>query len=299
VATSFPLRPNNGSGTTWQEGLALPETVPGSGSLGLIAGVGHLPAVQSLYSSLAKGFSLTNPDGYSSFALSTLPSALAAYDQELTLVQAINSSFAVAQTLGPLNHQTYGLMPYLPTLYNLPVNRADVVLNAWAAWIAGSWPASDLVQVRTKRTPSSSPGIDGSDVYPLDSRVDRLTTTPPRRWGMPCLLPRPSLAPSHTSLSLQGSLHPPNLSPTPLPPPPSAPEHRLDADPGRRLKVADSCVQPAPDGRRGLPQLPVCTGALLGHVHAGMGQVGAGSGGHAQPDMTCLQVWRQSTLLAR
>lgn len=146
VATSFPLRPNNGSGTTWQEGLALPETVPGSGSLGLIAGVGYLPAVQSLYSSLAKGFSLTNPDGYSSFALSTLPSALAAYDQELTLVQAINSSFAVAQTLGPLNHQTYGLMPYLPTLYNLPVNRADVVLNAWAAWIAGSWPASDLVQ---------------------------------------------------------------------------------------------------------------------------------------------------------
>ena len=148
VATSFPLRPINGSGTTWQEGLALPATVPGSGALGLIAGVGYLPAVQNLYSSIAKGYSLTNPNGYSSFALSTLPSALAAYNQELTLAQAINASFAIADALGPLNHPTYGLLPYLPTLYSFQVNRADIVLNTWASWIASSWPASDLIEVR-------------------------------------------------------------------------------------------------------------------------------------------------------
>ena len=56
VATSFPIRPANGTGALWQEGLQLPAAVPGSGSMDLLAGVGYLPAVQSMYSSLAKGY---------------------------------------------------------------------------------------------------------------------------------------------------------------------------------------------------------------------------------------------------
>jgi hypothetical protein len=53
VGTSFAVRPpgsgagGGGSETTarWQEGLELPEAVPGSGSLDLVAGVGNLPII--------------------------------------------------------------------------------------------------------------------------------------------------------------------------------------------------------------------------------------------------------------
>lgn len=38
----------------WQEGLVLPEAVPGSGSLDLTAGVGNLPAVVALYDAIIK-----------------------------------------------------------------------------------------------------------------------------------------------------------------------------------------------------------------------------------------------------
>ena len=52
MATSFSIQgtsatPAMGAGG-WQEGLALPAAVPGSGSLDLTAGVGHLPAVLAI-----------------------------------------------------------------------------------------------------------------------------------------------------------------------------------------------------------------------------------------------------------
>ncbi|GFH15937.1 predicted protein, partial [Haematococcus lacustris] len=50
LATSFALRPSNSSqGPSWQEGLVLPQAVPGSGALGLVAGVGYLPALQTAF----------------------------------------------------------------------------------------------------------------------------------------------------------------------------------------------------------------------------------------------------------
>ncbi len=58
VATSFALRgnasANNDSSVGWQEGLALPEAAPGSGSLDLLAGVGYLPAILASTDAIAK-----------------------------------------------------------------------------------------------------------------------------------------------------------------------------------------------------------------------------------------------------
>ncbi len=46
LATSFSLAAGNGTVAQRVEGLVLPKAEPGSGSLDLLAGVGHLPAVQ-------------------------------------------------------------------------------------------------------------------------------------------------------------------------------------------------------------------------------------------------------------
>lgn len=55
IASSFAV---DGSGKSrWQEGLKLPEAVPGSGSLTIQAGVGRLPAVLSLAGQISTAFS--------------------------------------------------------------------------------------------------------------------------------------------------------------------------------------------------------------------------------------------------
>lgn len=55
IASSFAI---DGSETnSWQEGLKLPEAVPGSGSLSIQAGVGRLPAVLSLADQINTSFS--------------------------------------------------------------------------------------------------------------------------------------------------------------------------------------------------------------------------------------------------
>ena len=91
---------------------------------------------------------ITSPDGYSALALATLPSALAAYRQALTPTQAANASQAFSDALGPLNDPTYGLLPYLPTLYSgMPPSHADIVLNSWASWLAHTWSPKDLPEV--------------------------------------------------------------------------------------------------------------------------------------------------------
>lgn len=58
IATTFPLQAQNASTSSasspaWREGLALPAGLPGSGSLSLAAGVGHLAALQAVVRQLA------------------------------------------------------------------------------------------------------------------------------------------------------------------------------------------------------------------------------------------------------
>ena len=129
--------------------MALPSAVPGTGSLGLIAGVGYLPAVTSLYGAVVRQYSLQYPDGYSALALSTLPSALSTYRQVLTVNQVANASRAISDALGPLNDVTYGLLPYSPLLYpGSYISHTDIVLNSWASWLSKSWTSAGLNEVR-------------------------------------------------------------------------------------------------------------------------------------------------------
>lgn len=44
ISTSFAIQGND-QGNAWEEGLDIPDAVPGSGVLGLKAGVGQFPAV--------------------------------------------------------------------------------------------------------------------------------------------------------------------------------------------------------------------------------------------------------------
>ncbi|KAG1668837.1 hypothetical protein FOA52_004932 [Chlamydomonas sp. UWO 241] len=140
VATSFPLRASNASDAPWQEGLDLPSAVPGSGSLDLLAGVGYLPGVMTLYHMLAAAYRPDYPDGYTAFALTTTTPALSAYHVNLSDAEAASAAAGVADVLGPLAHMRYGLLPYVPSLWRDPPQRADIVLNAWASWLTDSWP---------------------------------------------------------------------------------------------------------------------------------------------------------------
>ncbi|KAG1668836.1 hypothetical protein FOA52_004931 [Chlamydomonas sp. UWO 241] len=140
VATSFPLRVSNASDAPWQEGLDLPSAVPGSGSLNLLAGVGYLPGVITLYLTLAAAYRPDYPDGYTAFALTTTTPALSAYRVNLSDAEAASAAAGVADVLGPLAHMRYGLLPYVPSLWRDPPQRADIVLNAWAFWLTDFWP---------------------------------------------------------------------------------------------------------------------------------------------------------------
>jgi len=131
VATSFSLRGDDGV-APWQEGLDLPAAVPRSGSLDLIAGVGHLPAVNTMFQQTAEHVSRDYPSSYDAMALATWPSILSYYNQQLPGSAEPNVSFAF-QTLSDLNTQQYGLLSSMPRGWS--PNRANIVLNAWAAWL--------------------------------------------------------------------------------------------------------------------------------------------------------------------
>ncbi len=110
------------------------------------------PVHSSLLHPLLPAPSLEYPDGYSAFALSTLPSAMAAYKQTLTEKQAANATRATSDALGALNDARFGLLPYLPKVYSWAgVRAADVVLNSWAAWLAASWPQEGIPAVSARK----------------------------------------------------------------------------------------------------------------------------------------------------
>ncbi|GFH16882.1 A2M domain-containing protein, partial [Haematococcus lacustris] len=141
LATSFALRPSNSSqGPSWQEGLVLPQAVPGSGALGLVAGVGYLPALQIAFQGIVSQVNardLSDPSASLALVLALLPNTLATYSQNLTTEQAGNVTSAVT-ALQQLTHSAYGLLPSLPEKWGWMPTRADIQLNSWAAWLISS-----------------------------------------------------------------------------------------------------------------------------------------------------------------
>ncbi|KAF8063719.1 hypothetical protein HT031_003574 [Scenedesmus sp. PABB004] len=157
LATSFAVAGSNVTGAASRvEGLALPAAEAGSGAISLVAGVGYLPAVQGTYEALVRaGVSPYRgcPAATDAVALALLPSLLATYRPPgtplasfLTASQLNVSAAAADAAAGPMTDAALGLMPGEPRcLYPAgpPPSRADVALNAWAAWlVAGAANAS-------------------------------------------------------------------------------------------------------------------------------------------------------------
>ncbi|KAK9809200.1 hypothetical protein WJX72_011244 [[Myrmecia] bisecta] len=125
-----------------QEGLALPAAAPGSGSIDIVAGVGHLPAVKAIAADLAEDQPDRDADYRATWALATLlgRSILELYEGQSdagdAVLTAVNASASAAAThLANLTDPTYGLL-YSPTQPGfLPPQSADVHLNAWGLWI--------------------------------------------------------------------------------------------------------------------------------------------------------------------
>ncbi|KAL6763015.1 hypothetical protein V8C86DRAFT_462822 [Haematococcus lacustris] len=164
LATSFALRPSNSSqGPSWQEGLVLPQAVPGSGALGLVAGVGYLPALQTAFQGILSQITARDPSDPSAslaLVLALLPTTLATYSQNLTAEQAGNVTTAVT-SLQQLTHSAYGLLPSLPGKWGWTPTRADIQLNSWAAWlISNNSQALDQAAVADPLLAGLAPGLN-------------------------------------------------------------------------------------------------------------------------------------------
>ncbi|GFH18397.1 A2M domain-containing protein, partial [Haematococcus lacustris] len=164
LATSFALRPSNSSqGPSWQEGLVLPQAVPGSGALGLVAGVGYLPALQTAFQGILSQITARDPSDPSAslaLVLALLPTTLATYSQNLTAEQAGNVTAAVT-SLQQLTHSAYGLLPSLPGKWGWTPTWVDIQLNSWAAWlISGASQALDQAAVADPLLAGLVPGLN-------------------------------------------------------------------------------------------------------------------------------------------
>eukprot|EP00798_Chlamydomonas_sp_ICE-L_P014425 gene14425-20431_t len=162
VATSFAL---NSSDEAWQEGLDLPEAVPGSGSLDLVADSDGCDSLEGLMSlapvatrggeagadslggnrhricisaqSVWKNFcsNVEDPDGTSAVVLATAPNTYAHYLQTAT-PQLMGNASTAASHLSILTAKAVGLMHYKPRQMPRSENlHADIQLNGWAAWL--------------------------------------------------------------------------------------------------------------------------------------------------------------------
>eukprot|EP01025_Chloroclados_australasicus_P057173 TRINITY_DN7117_c0_g1_i1.p1 TRINITY_DN7117_c0_g1~~TRINITY_DN7117_c0_g1_i1.p1 ORF type:complete len:972 (+),score=161.07 TRINITY_DN7117_c0_g1_i1:368-2917(+) len=136
VASSFSV---SGNQSEWTEGLELPNAVPGSGSVDLLAGVGRLPAIQSIASLLFKYEPKYNvPQAYYALSALLVKPILEVYGvkegdlQTEAMIQFDET--LVNLTMGVLTlDETIGLMHSIPG--TIP-DDADVYLNAYAAFIA-------------------------------------------------------------------------------------------------------------------------------------------------------------------
>ncbi|KXZ55787.1 hypothetical protein GPECTOR_2g1337 [Gonium pectorale] len=137
VATSFALSADAASGSgDWQEGMQLPDAVPGSGGLALSAGVGYFPSVNATYDNLL----LTEDDRPEPVAgpavmWATLPAVLSYYSQSAS--EALGAEVKAAfKDLERLSNGQYGLMWHDPSRWGWDWRRVDVSLNTWAMFLA-------------------------------------------------------------------------------------------------------------------------------------------------------------------
>eukprot|EP00899_Mesostigma_viride_P016305 jgi/Mesvir1/24676/Mv21969-RA.2 len=137
LATSMALQAASSQATVWDEGMALPAAVPGSGSLMLAAGVNKLPAIKLLSSAL-----LTPPPYYSqpggTWAISSLvPAAvLALYPSSGTEPLLADATRQHADSLdllaGTLTKPCCGLVEWP---YGWNPSYPDARLNAYGVYV--------------------------------------------------------------------------------------------------------------------------------------------------------------------
>lgn len=114
LATSFAVRAVADKSADWQEGLALPAAVPGSGQLAVSAGVGHLPAVLSVYQQLPDWYPEQRwPEAFPALTLVTQAPVYRAYGLELSSTQ-LGLLDRAAADLQALSHPAWGLMHTSP-----------------------------------------------------------------------------------------------------------------------------------------------------------------------------------------
>jgi len=149
VATSFAVKPGtNGSTSGRAEGLKLPNAIPGSGNLQLMAGVGYLPAIQATYIQLVNQNDREWPEATQSLSLGLMPTYIAPYQPagkapkdyvNLVPNQLSSSITALNDIVDHLTDPTYGLLYTDPRRgQGWQPTRADIDLNSWAVWLVES-----------------------------------------------------------------------------------------------------------------------------------------------------------------
>ncbi|GMH41739.1 hypothetical protein BSKO_09649 [Bryopsis sp. KO-2023] len=147
VATSFAIDGNSSS--QWQEGLQLPQAVPGSGAIAIQAGVGRLPAVLSMANQLYE----SNPDhkcpidATFALALMAIPFVTETYKvldldpssldrNTLEVISGIQSNFTSAvESLDKMTWDEIGLDYVLNCKYRRFPKQPSLTMNALGVFL--------------------------------------------------------------------------------------------------------------------------------------------------------------------
>ncbi|GMH44587.1 hypothetical protein BSKO_12539 [Bryopsis sp. KO-2023] len=147
VATSFAIDGNSSS--QWQEGLQLPQAVPGSGAIAIQAGVGRLPAVLSMADQLYK----SNPehkcpiDATFALALVAVPFVTETYKvldldpasldgNTLEVINGIQSNFTSGlESLQEMTRDEIGLDYVLNCYYRTFPEQPSLAMNALGVFL--------------------------------------------------------------------------------------------------------------------------------------------------------------------
>ena len=134
IATSMGITATQ-TAVPWMEGLQLPDAVPGSGSLGLLVGVGYLPAVRTISTALTSPAPCVDTSWCSGHDLISSMIALPCLEQYLSdsnsdVVSAqtvFDSSLALLETLTDSDGLRYSSRKY--------GDYVDINLNAYALYV--------------------------------------------------------------------------------------------------------------------------------------------------------------------
>eukprot|EP01025_Chloroclados_australasicus_P034639 TRINITY_DN3539_c0_g2_i1.p1 TRINITY_DN3539_c0_g2~~TRINITY_DN3539_c0_g2_i1.p1 ORF type:complete len:2104 (+),score=260.43 TRINITY_DN3539_c0_g2_i1:139-6450(+) len=131
LATSFAVQ-GSVEGSTWWEGLQIPEAVAGSGTIEVSAGVGRLPAIQAYTNALMEDLEdddPNNPSASKAVASVVIDSILNNYGTIFEEVSSANSK--ALNDLTKLTKEDNGLQWYIPRAFYRAIS---ISLNAWALW---------------------------------------------------------------------------------------------------------------------------------------------------------------------